>query len=341
MHIIIADKELTCNKCWFNTIQPGEPCITDAPLLKYDGSREDLEIRHWHLTRPDHPDSCYEREIRTSTPSDELVAQDWICAHCNHPITKGQEIYTEKLWVHHEGVSKDSVCLTDEDGKRILDENGNPLQYIPFGFHKECPNCNSDLSCLQAFARSISTEINPDELQELQDKPESESNTDDEIESDANDRTEFDTDDKTVKIAEKVRFWEEQDRINQELIPRVIRQNELLTQHIAEHDNLQQIFSDTIQKALAEQAQQYESALDTAKKQLNETHEQITQKALSEQTQQYESALDTTQKQLNETYTKALEALRQEARQTQNWLTAIAAGSAIIAIAALIVTVLI
>ena len=118
-------------------------------------------------------------------------------------------------------------------------------------------------------------------------------------------------------IGEKVRFWEEQDRINQELIPRVIRQNELLTQHIAEHDNLQQILSDTIQKALAEQAQQYESALDTAQKQLNETHGQITQKALSEQE----------------------ENLRQEARQTRNRLTAIAAGSAIIAIAALIVAV--
>ena len=138
-------------------------------------------------------------------------------------------------------------------------------------------------------------------------------------------------------IAEKVRFWEEQDRINQELIPRVIRQNELLTQHIAEHDNLQQILSDTIQKALSEQAQQYESALDTVQKQLNETHEKNTQKTLAEQAQQYQSALDTTQKQLNETHAKALEPLRQEARQTRNRLTAIAAGSAIIAIAALIV----
>lgn len=119
-------------------------------------------------------------------------------------------------------------------------------------------------------------------------------------------------------IEEKVRFWEEQDRINQELIPRVIRQNELLTQHIAEHDNLQQIFSDTMQKALSEQAQKYESALDTAQKQLNETHEQITQKAMSEQ----------------------VENLRQEARQTRNRLTAIAAGSAIMAITALIIAVL-
>ena len=37
-------------------------------------------------------------------------------------------------------------------------------------------------------------------------------------------------------IAEKVRFWEEQDRINQELIPRVLKQHELLTAHIASHE---------------------------------------------------------------------------------------------------------
>ena len=329
MHIIIADEELTCHKCWFNTIQPGEPCITDAPLLKYDGKRQDLEIRHWHLTRPDHPDSCYEREIRTSSSSSEIAPEDWICAHCNHPITKGQEIYTEELWIHQDEILKDSELLTDKDGRRILDENGNPLQHLSFGFHKECPRCNSDLSCLQAFARSIATEIDPDELQELQDEPETE------------DEADTETEDETVKIAEKVRFWEEQDRINQELIPRVIRQNELLTQHIAEHDNLQQILSDTIQKALSEQAQQYESALDTAQKQLNETHEQNTQKTLAEQAQQYQSALDTTQKQLNETHTQLLENLRQEARQTQNRTTAIAAGSAIIAIAALIIAVLV
>ena len=39
------------------------------------------------------------------------------------------------------------------------------------------------------------------------------------------------------KIAEKVRFWEEQDRINQELIPRVIKQHELFTAHIEHHES--------------------------------------------------------------------------------------------------------
>ena len=40
----------------------------------------------------------------------------------------------------------------------------------------------------------------------------------------------------TPKIAEKVRFWEEQDRINRELIPRVIKQYELLTAHVGGHE---------------------------------------------------------------------------------------------------------
>ncbi len=130
--------------------------------------------------------------------------------------------------------------------------------------------------------------------------------------------SESDADAESVQIAEKVRFWEEQDKINQELIPRVIRQNELLSQHIAEHDNLQQILSDTIQQALAEQAQQHEAALDVAQKQLNRTHAEITQEAM----------------------TKALETLHREARQTRNRLTAITVISVAVAIAALMFAIL-
>ena len=39
-------------------------------------------------------------------------------------------------------------------------------------------------------------------------------------------------------IADKVRFWEEQDRINRELIPRVLKQNELLSAHVASHEEV-------------------------------------------------------------------------------------------------------
>ena len=38
-------------------------------------------------------------------------------------------------------------------------------------------------------------------------------------------------------IGEKVRFWEEQDRINKELIPRVIKLHELFTQHVEGHQD--------------------------------------------------------------------------------------------------------
>ena len=40
-----------------------------------------------------------------------------------------------------------------------------------------------------------------------------------------------------LKIAERVKFWQEQDRINRELIPRVIKSHELLTKHIESHEN--------------------------------------------------------------------------------------------------------
>ena len=41
----------------------------------------------------------------------------------------------------------------------------------------------------------------------------------------------------TPPIADKFRFWEEQDRINKELIPRVIKQYELFTQHVETHES--------------------------------------------------------------------------------------------------------
>lgn len=38
-------------------------------------------------------------------------------------------------------------------------------------------------------------------------------------------------------IADKVRFWEEQDRINKALIPRVIKVNDLFTEHVSGHQD--------------------------------------------------------------------------------------------------------
>ena len=117
-------------------------------------------------------------------------------------------------------------------------------------------------------------------------------------------------------IAERVRFWEEQDKINQELIPRVIRQNELLTKHIAEHDSLPELAGNAISQALAgareEQRQQHEAALDAAKKELAE---------------QFQASLD-----------QRLISLRQETRKMRNMLVVIASGVGAVVVAALIVS---
>ena len=51
-------------------------------------------------------------------------------------------------------------------------------------------------------------------------------------------------------IAERVLFWEEQDRINQELIPRVIRQHELLTKHISDHEMLPIVAANAARQAV-------------------------------------------------------------------------------------------
>lgn len=59
-------------------------------------------------------------------------------------------------------------------------------------------------------------------------------------------------------IADKVRFWEEQDRINQVLISKVLRQHELLTSHIKEHENLPALFSRRLADALQEQSDRFE-----------------------------------------------------------------------------------
>ena len=150
-------------------------------------------------------------------------------------------------------------------------------------------------------------------------------------------------------IAERVRFWEEQDKINQALIPRVIRQNELLTKHIAEHDNLPEVAGRAISQALAEAREEqrghYEAALEAAERKIAETA-QATNQALAdareEQREQYETALAAAKRELAEnaqtSLNQALGAMKQEIRRTRNVLIAIAAGTAIIGVAALIVS---
>ena len=99
-------------------------------------------------------------------------------------------------------------------------------------------------------------------------------------------------------IAEKVRFWEGQDKINQELIPRVIRQNELLTKHIAEHDSLPEVAGNAISQAIAgareEQRQQYEATLDDFQTVLSDAKAELgeqTQTSIAQALEQLQTAM--------------------------------------------------
>ena len=56
--------------------------------------------------------------------------------------------------------------------------------------------------------------------------------------------------DSTVPISERVKFWGEQDKINKELIPRVIHQHELLTRHIGEHESLPEVVASAVHNAV-------------------------------------------------------------------------------------------
>ena len=167
----------------------------------------------------------------------------------------------------------------------------------------------------------------------------------------------------STPIADRVRFWEEQDKINQELIPRVIRQHELLTAHIADHENLPLIAGNAISEALAgareEQQKHYDAALEAARQELQQQYADTLEAARQEQQQQYDAALEAAKQEQQQQYDTALDTaktainneaqanlnravttLNQEWRKTRNILIGITVVSGAVAIAAIIVAIL-
>ncbi len=140
----------------------------------------------------------------------------------------------------------------------------------------------------------------------------------------------------TLPIADKVRFWEEQDKINQELIPRVIRQHELLTAHIAGHEKLPLVAANAISEALTEalqqQQEQYEAALAGVKAESEEQRRQHQTELEAAQTEREAQ----TQQHANEAAT-----LREQLRKTRQMLIIIAAGAAVLAAVALVVAIVV
>ena len=165
-------------------------------------------------------------------------------------------------------------------------------------------------------------------------------------------------------IAERVKFWEEQDKINQELIPRVIRQHELLASHIADHENLPLIAGNAISEALAdarqqqqtqheaemaelraeaeEQRRQHQAELEATKAERQQQAETLVEAkvAAEEQTRQHQAELAAAKAEREEQsrqHSNEVNTLQEQLRKARTLLIGVAAGAAVISIVALIV----
>ena len=151
-------------------------------------------------------------------------------------------------------------------------------------------------------------------------------------------------------IAERVKFWEEQDKINQELIPRVIRQNELLTSHIADHENLPLIAGNAISEALAdarsEQRQQHEAEIAEVRAEAEEQSRQhqtelaAARAEREEQSRQHQAELAAAKAEREEQsrqHSNEVATLQEQLRKAKTLLTGVAAGAVVVAVAALVV----
>lgn len=169
-------------------------------------------------------------------------------------------------------------------------------------------------------------------------------------------------------IAERVKFWEEQDKINQELIPRVIRQNELITRHIADHENLPLVAGNAIREALAEareeQRQQHEAEmvelraeaeeqrrrhqieLETAREERQQQSEALaeTKATAAEQARQHEAELAAAKAEREEQsrqHSNEVTTLQAQLRQSKIQMMLVAGGAVVIAIAGVIIGILV
>ena len=167
-------------------------------------------------------------------------------------------------------------------------------------------------------------------------------------------------------IAERVKFWEEQDKINQELIPRVIRQHELLTSHIADHENLPLIAGNAISEALVEareeqrqqheaemaeirteaeqQASQHHAELEAARAEREEQATALAEaKAQAEhQARQHQAELEAAKAEREEQsrhHSNEVATMQEQLRKAKTLLIGVAAGAVVISIVALVTSI--
>ena len=99
-------------------------------------------------------------------------------------------------------------------------------------------------------------------------------------------------DDEKIPIGERVRFWQEQDRLNQAMVPRLIAQGELLSQHVVEHENLPRVVSEAVQSALSRQQQRFNEELEQISEEYAEQLRTTTEDAVRRVEQENEKTIN-------------------------------------------------
>lgn len=118
-------------------------------------------------------------------------------------------------------------------------------------------------------------------------------------------------------IAERVRFWEEQDRINQALIPRVVQQAELLGKHVADHENLQVAAAGAAREAVEAAQEETRRQLADAVREREELGSQL--EAAREGNRQLEGQLRSAQEE-RETLARHIETAEARGRELEQQL---------------------
>ena len=130
---------------------------------------------------------------------------------------------------------------------------------------------------------------------------------------------------KELHIKERVKFWEEQDRINQELIPRVIQQSEVLTGHIKNHENLQATAVKMVRETVEESESRINQHLQAAQEERQLAEENLRQaseerqvtEAILRQVSEERQAAEEQLREAGEEHQRAQEQLRQAAEERQ------------------------
>ena len=141
------------------------------------------------------------------------------------------------------------------------------------------------------------------------------------------------------KIGERVKFWQEQDRINRELIPRVIKGHELLTRHVESHedgDSLARAQIEALQTQIVESREVAKTQIEALEPRIIESHEAVKAQIETLETRMIESQ-DAVDGQIKALEARVTELETQSANQLARWLPYAALTLAVVALVLAIV----